>query len=275
MTANYALTLHPTPVFNSPDIASCLVELDKKGLMRSVETVLFPQTKVNLLEKVTLASSSVWRIETNEYLYGGSYYVDERFILRTNYVPPERQKKLPSMQAIIRKLREMKHCRYMWGGNWPEGIDLLPHFYPSKKEFFDLDPLVQDTWKLKGLDCSGLLYYHTNGWTPRNTSDLVKFGQPVPIKGMDPARIITRLQDLDIFVWDGHVVLVLDQEHCIESRYGKGLVTTKLVDRLSEIMKKRTPVNNWNDGENPRFVVRRWHPDNLSTQKLERSSSEE
>jgi hypothetical protein len=276
--ATYALTLHPTPVFNTPDIASCFgkpgsddLKLDASGLMKSVETILFPHAKVKLLEKITDAYSSIWKIETNEYRYNGSFYVDERFIQITNSVPPERQKELPSMQEILRKLRAMKHCRYMWGGNWPEGIDLLPQFYPSSKtEFFKLDPFVQDTWKIKGLDCSGLLYYLANGFPPRNTSGLVEYGEPVSIQGMQPARIVERLQDLDLIVWKGHVLIVEDQEWCIESRHPEGLIRSKLVNRLSEIMEKRRPVDKWTAPED--FVVRRWHPDNL-TEKVKRSPS--
>ena len=131
----------------------------------------------------------------------------------------------------------------MWGGNWPEGIDWLRQFYPSKKEFSDLDPRVQKIWGMEGVDCSGLPHYLTNGLTPRNTSALLKYGESVPIKGMTPDRIIDRLQDLDFIVWRGHVIWVENQEHCIESRYPEGLVRSELDDRLSEIMETRKPVD--------------------------------
>ncbi|HPE85225.1 MAG TPA: hypothetical protein PLO43_03500, partial [Chlamydiales bacterium] len=77
-----------------------------------------------------------------------------------------------------------------------------------------------------GVDCSGLLYEASYGLTPRNTSELISFGEE---------RSLENLQPLDLLVWKGHVVIVLDPYHTIESRLGKGVVITPLADRLSEI----------------------------------------
>jgi hypothetical protein len=264
----YALTQHPTPVFNTPHLAKCFggddgdtLTLDEQGLMRTVETILFPRSRIELLERIV--SSSIWRIRTDEYAYGGNYYVDERFIRFSDGLPPKRSPRPPSLPQIITELERMKGIRYIWGGNWPRGIDVMPHLYPSRTPLKELDPLIHDTWKLKGVDCSGLIYYVTRGWTARNTSALVDFGNPVSIEGLSIEKIISELQDLDLIVWEGHVVCVLNPHTSIESKPMEGVVTFNLLERLAQIMRERRPVNHWKGSEGFTFVVRRWHPDNL------------
>ncbi|MBS0604795.1 MAG: peptidoglycan endopeptidase [Verrucomicrobia bacterium] len=264
----YAIARSPTPVFNTPELASCFggadgssLLLDQQGLMRTVETVLFPDTKIKMLEQV--AKSSIWRIQTDEYAYQGNYYIDERFVSMTDQPPPPRKIQLPSMPEILKTMKRMEGTRYIWGGNWPQGIDLLPHLYPCKSALQEAAPHLQDTWRLKGVDCSGFLHYATNGWTPRNTSSLLKLGDPVSVEGMNADQIVDKLEDLDLIVWAGHVVCVLDGKSTIESRLPEGVVTLNSTERIMGIMKERKPVDNWASTEGPRFVVRRWHPDNL------------
>lgn len=255
----YALTKHPTPVFNTPELASCFgntLPLDEQNLLRAVETVLFPQTLVRILE--TTEGSPIWKIATDEYPYSGDFYIDRRFAQIIEGKPVSRNIILPSRSEIKQRMTRLVNARYIWGGNWPEGIDILPKLYPSKTEFSKLEPLVQDTWQLKGVDCSGLIHYATNGFTPRNTSALVRFGKPVEIEGKDAGGIVQRLQPLDLIVWAGHVVCVLDSGTTIESIAPKGVVKRETFERLSEVMKERQPVNNWDAITAPRFVVRRW-----------------
>jgi hypothetical protein len=93
------------------------------------------------------------------------------------------------------------------------------------------------------------------------------YGQGVAIAGKSSREISLQLQPLDLIVWNGHVVIVLDQQTAIESRLecGKagngGVVTTPLVQRIAEIMRTRHPVNEWPTGKKPNdfFVVRRWY----------------
>jgi hypothetical protein len=260
----YAVTEFPTPVFNTPDLSFCFggkdgntLFLDEKELMRSIETVLFPQSRVELLEHIT--HTPIWRIQTPEYPYPGSYYIDERFIWKIDSIPDHRISVMPKKQALVQQLKNMKHCRYVWGGNWPKGIELLTQLYPSRAPI--TNPLIQDTWSLKGLDCSGLPHYLTNGATPRNTSSLVTYGKAVEIEGKNLEEIIASLHSLDFIVWTGHVVWVIDQQWSIESKYPEGLVKFKLKDRLTEILQERKPLNEWQYGAY--FVVRRWHPETL------------
>jgi hypothetical protein len=264
----YAVTRLPTPVFNTPKIANCFggengntLSLDTEGLMKTVETVLFPHSKVKLLEQI--AQSSIWKIETDEYNYGGDYYIDGRFIQHSDGIPPNRTTELPSLPTIIAQLDALVGTRYIWGGNWPDGIDMLTEFYPSQKPWNALDALTQDTWKLKGVDCTGLIYFVSDGNTERNSSRLVDFGHPVSINGLSLNDILSKLQDLDLIVWEGHTVCVLNQKTSIESQPLRGVVKEDLSQRLSQIMATRKPVDNWSASEGSRFVVRRWHRDNL------------
>jgi hypothetical protein len=266
----YAITRYPTPVFNTPDLTACFggadrdtLLLDEQGLMRTVETVLFPNTRVQLLEQVAL--STIWKIKTNEYAHEGNLYIDNRFLTVRDNAPHERQVKLPPIADILKTMSQLENTRYIWGGNYPEGISQLPEFYPSKTNLSTLDPLIQDTWRLKGLDCSGLLYYATNGFTPRNTSALVKFGNSVNIEGKNAASILEQLQNLDLIVWKGHVVCVYDKNTTIESRLPKGVLKTNSFERLTEIMKERKPVNAWDSTLEPHFVIQRWYRVRLQT----------
>jgi hypothetical protein len=265
---SFATTLFPTPVFNTPEIASCFggetgdtLLLDDQGMMRSVETILFTGTLIKLLEK--MKQPHIWRIETKEYPYNIEQFIDERFITRVDSLPSERTIKLPSAALILKTLQDLEKTRYIWGGNWPHGIDLLPNIYPSKSCLHKLDPLVNDTWSLRGVDCSGLLHYATNGLTPRNTSALVNFGKPVDIEGDSLPSILEKLQPLDLIVWRGHVVCAINKDATIESKQPEGVIQFSAHDRLSEIMNERRPANCYNSSEGPTFVVRRWHPDYL------------
>jgi hypothetical protein len=120
---------------------------------------------------------------------------------------------------------------------------------------------------LRGVDCSGLLYEAAGGFTPRNTSALVRFGKPVPVAGLTAAELARRLEPLDLIAWNGHVLIVLDRERLIESRpdctgRAGGVRVRPLSVALEEIMKTRKPLDDMGDekaGEGKGFVVRRWY----------------
>jgi hypothetical protein len=78
------------------------------------------------------------------------------------------------------------------------------------------------------------------------------------------------LKPLDLIVWDGHVVIVLDETQTIESRMDHepenpglqgGVRRRGLKDRLQEILAERRPVNEAGDCEKGEecFVIRRWY----------------
>jgi hypothetical protein len=263
-----AITNAPTPVFNTPDPKRYFggndgntLLLDNQKLMRCVETVLFPNTRVTVIECVD--QSTLWKIKTPAYPYEGEFYIDSRFINLTDTTLGTRKAEIPSIPQLRSRLDNLVNSRYIWGGSWPEGVPQLAKLFPSRSPFDQLDQDTQELWTLKGVDCSGLLNFVTNGATPRNTSKLVDFGRPIEVEGLQPEQIAEKLEDTDLIVWSGHVITVFSDSETIESINPQGVVKRSTVERLSDIMRERIPVNTWNATDKPHFVVRRWHPDNL------------
>ena len=263
--ASFAIARIPTPVFNTPLVSSYLggedgstVALDSQQLMRCTETVLLPHTKIKCVRKVP--PSWLWQIETEEYPYPGEYFAHENCLLRQLEEPPKRVIHLPSPSSMLKMAKCLTGARYIWGGNWPLGIPMLTELFPPSTPFQRLPLLTQDTWQLKGVDCSGLLYFLSDGYTPRNTSTLLHFGKPVKIKQMDLNEILEKLLPLDLIVFKGHVILVLDSQTSIESKALHGVIQTPLGERISELLQTKTPIDDSQLCTETNFVVRRWHP---------------
>jgi cell wall-associated NlpC family hydrolase len=183
----------------------------------------------------------------------------------TSTPPSPRQAALPSKEEIIRRLRNSVGVAYVWGGNVRLGIPELADLYPVI-ENKHASYTGKKSFPLAGLDCSGLLYEASGGWTPRNTSELVTYGKSVAIEGLDAWEIERRLRPLDLIVWPGHVLIALDQGEVIESRLHcdgqkSGVIISLLPKRLSEILRNRKPVNTIEAKRKTTektFVVRRW-----------------
>jgi cell wall-associated NlpC family hydrolase len=188
--------------------------------------------------------------------------VDCRFLEFHESTPPQRPRRLPERAVIISALQESVGSSYVWGGNILEGVPELAEWW-----YGDLTGHDRQRITLAGLDCSGLLYRASGGWTPRNSSQLLTYGRPLAVAHATTEQIASTLQPLDLIVWDGHVVIVLDRERTIESilecsRPGKGgVVIRPLIQRLKELMRSRTPLDRWpQDGKkHTSFVVRRWY----------------
>ncbi len=269
----YAITQYPTPVLNTPDFKTCFggesgddLPLDEQNLMRTVEVILFPGTKVELLQRV--ANSHIWKITTNEYKSTQDIYIDDRFVKTDCESFPEREIKLPSIPEIVKRMSELVGTPYIWGGNCSGGVELLPTLYPSKTNMSELSLLIQNTWCCRGVDCTGFVFEITNGFSPRNSAEWLDFGDPIEIENKNARGILKELQTLDAIVWKGHLIIVLDSETLIESIppnkiiQSSGVVKFNALQRLEYIMKERVPVNTPNSTDKPHFVVRRWHPHN-------------
>ena len=234
----YAVAKIPTPIFNTPEIPFEKLPLkkDTQGRLMEMETIAFPGTKFKCLKAV---SENIFEVETAEYPSSTPLYVDKRFLSITPDAP-ERVKKLPSIDEILSWIEARVGLRYFWGGNWDTGIPELLEFYPALK---NASPADTDDAICRGLDCSGILYQATNGYTPRNTSDLVHFGVEVPLEQIKP---------LDLLVWKGHVILVRSPTTLIESRIGPGVVISPFEQRYSEIQELLQK-------QNKTLHIRRWH----------------
>jgi len=264
----YAITIKAAPVLNTPFFDQVFsgntLPLDDQGLLRSVETVLFPGTKLEILE---ICSSHIARVRIpQDYPYGDRLYIDCRFLKDAHPDLPERTLAMPASEKVLERLKNLAGMRYIWGGT-ALSVPEIPLLYPPSKPIDKLSPIIRDTWQLTGADCSGLLHFTTNGATPRNTSQLVHFGKPVSIANTTSDAMIKILQPLDAIVWKGHIVFILNSAQIIESRAGYGVVITSIDQRLKEIMQERKPMDEWNDMENSKsgFVVRRWHPESIDS----------
>lgn len=276
-SAHHAVAVLPTPVLNTPEFPAVFgggegktLHLDGDGLIREVEFIALPATPFTIEKVFTRGTATIYQVTTGDYPYAspGGYYVDSRFVEIWKDRPPDRQKELPPHNDILARLIAAEGSPYLWGGNCPEGIPQMISFYPPRTP---LAPDERDRWMLKGLDCSGLLYQATDGWTPRNTSSLITFGQAVPIAHLTAPQIIQAVEPLDIIVWQGHVVIILDRDRAIESRldYDEnqagnqgGVRIRKLEAVLDELLRERMPVNSYDDkraSEEKRFVIRRWY----------------
>ncbi len=252
-----------TPILNTENFQSIFggkdgasVSIDNQGFIRALESIAFPKTKFKMLKK---HPSHVLEVTTKDYPYPGPFFVDSRFLLEVADNHPERILELPSSYCVLQTLDSLLGHRYFWGGNCL-GIAEILSLYPPKKQVVDTTTL---NWQLKGFDCSGLMYYASSGFTPRNTSSWVNFGNPVSIERKKVEEIIGFLKPLDAIVWKGHIIFVQDKEYVIESRAGKGVIKTKTQERLQNLIniEGKTPKNNWEEGLEPQFLIRRWHPE--------------
>ena len=263
LAPKYAVAVLNTPVLNTSDFESVFggsngtsVKLDSKGLIREMEFIAFPNTVFEIIEIIPRGNYNIFRITTSDYPYTSSdLFIDSRFVQTSDTLPEQRKHSIPDKTDILNKLNSLDGYGYMWGGNYGDGIEKLLEFYQPEA---DLDNYTKDLWCLKGVDCSVLIYQATNGSTPRNTSSLINFGTGLDIAGKSASEISAMLQPLDLIVWNGHVIIVFDENTVIESTGDAGVHKSDLLSRIKSIIKEKTPVNDWGSTSGKRFVVRRW-----------------
>lgn len=231
----FAIVNKACPLLNTEKFAEVFTHplpLNSKGFLSAVEMIALPRTPLRVLEQ---KSAHVFQVAFETYPEQ-TLFADHRFLQEVEQ--PFVAKKIPPRKTeLFLRLKNMIGLPYIWGGNWHRGVPDLLEFYPPPCALSCMD---QKKWALQGVDCSGLLYEVTRGYTPRNTSQLVRFGKPVAMESIQP---------LDLIVWVGHVVIVLDKETTIESSWSRGgVVISDLKTRLSEIIKERETS----------FSVRRW-----------------
>lgn len=271
--ARHAHAVLPTPVLNTADFAGVFggqaggsLRQDACHQVRELEFIALPGTPFRIEETIRQGPQIIYRISTPDYPYPTQrgYFVDSRFVKASKTPPPARPRTLPTREQVIERLLAAQGSPYVWGSNLQDGIPQLLTWYPPART---LPSRQRQQWQLRGLDCSGLLYTATNGFTPRNTSALLHYGRAVPIQGLDAAEIRQKVEALDLIVWAGHVMIILDRERLIESRldcHGKlgGVRVRPLLEALHELLQKRRPLDEYAEGTSgrqPGFVIRRWH----------------
>lgn len=246
----FAVARQPVPVFNQPQAAipGAPQKKDRCGQVRELEFIALPGTVFRL---VTTAAQTgrVLQVTTDDYQppAGVSLYVDAALLEQQQTRPASRKPLLPQQESLQKMLRSTDGLPYIWGGNQREGVR------------------SGEQRRFAGLDCSGLLYEVTDGYTPRNTDQLVQFGTAVEVEGLAAEKLAERLRPLDLIVWKGHVIIVLDQKSSIESVMNcgekkNGVVITPLKKRLAQLLQQRSPANAWpaDTKKAALFVVRRW-----------------
>jgi cell wall-associated NlpC family hydrolase len=213
-----------------------------------LEFIALPGTVFRTVAPAT-GTTGVLQVTTDDYQApaGTSLYVDGTLLEPHQTAAVPRKALLPSRESLQTMLRSAVGLPYIWGGNLREGVQ------SGKQRQF------------AGLDCSGLLYEATDGYTPRNTEQLVQFGSSVAIEGLGVEKLAKQLRPLDLIVWKGHVIIVMDHKTTIESVMNcgekkNGVMLTPLKVRLEQLMQQRKPVNCWpaDTKKAALFVVRRW-----------------
>lgn len=254
-----------TPVLNTPDFRSVFggadgksVKTDNKMLIREMEFIALPGTVFRIEARHKKNGHDILRVTTNEYPYKDKeLYIDSRFVTRTALRPAGRKITLSAVKDILAELSAMEGAPYMWGGNVRGGIKEMTAFY---KPAGRIDKTTLRLWRLEGVDCSGLIYQASDGYTPRNTSSLVDFGRKVNIRDLSPVEIAERTRPLDLIVWPGHVIIVIDGETVIESSASGGVKKSSLVEKLEQLMSERKASDSSPPEGGKFFVIRRWHP---------------
>ncbi len=161
----------------------------------------------------------------------------------------------------IRKVFERclsENVPYCWGSNQFETVPLPGVIFKSADG-------STKPYELRGFDCSGLLYYISDGTLPHATGALKNFGKllftveaarRLEVSNEDLKRVVADLKDTDFIAIRGHVIVA----------YNKGLIEFrskdlgccftpegKAVQRITELIEAAKKKNSdvW-------FV--RWHP---------------
>jgi len=257
MAYKFLKVTNPTPILNTKDFQEVFggknkdtLKADAKGHIRALEFIALEYMIFEIVEKTDFPY--IYKIKCDFYK-NTELYIDSRF---TTFIKDKKDislKYLLDKEKILNKLLSYLGDQYLWGGNFSKGIKNLLKYYPAAKS---LQQKEKDKWILKGADCSGILFEATNGYTPRNTSELLHFKEPVLIKTLKPDQIARDVKPLDIIVFKGHIIIVLDSNNTIESRENFGVIKTSLIERLREIHKTKKAANFYKN-END-YVIRRW-----------------
>lgn len=236
------------PLFHDKNILTHFYDktlpLDDQGLYRPLEMMLFPG---EITEKLDHEGDQVIKVKLEN---GESFYTFSELALIHQNV----QKYPLTENNIMENLLKFNGSPYVWGSNWMLSKDemrqLEEHLVHHPSSFAGNLKTI-----FSGVDCSGLLYAACLGQVPRNTSQLVHFGEFVDIDNCSNEQICNKIRPLDLLVWKGHVLIFLDENTLIESRKDFGCVIVDSKNRLDEIRQTRKPSSCLSEQS---FFIKRW-----------------
>ena len=252
------------PLFeNNKEIRS--FERGEKGCnCDDLDTVLLPGSVIDVLEYKENGMAKIKCEMTGKVKHEGFVYTSsiKDFCKKFEKEGVKRERSpmsLGEIRAVFERcLRE--NVPYCWGGNQFETISL-------PKVIFEPADKNTKPYELRGFDCSGILYYISDGTLPHATGALKNFGTPLSTieakkhgeMKEDWEKVVASLRDTDFIAIKGHVIISYDGGF-IEFRskdLGCQFTETKdAVRRVKELIKAAKDKNSdvW-------FV--RWHPENL------------
>ena len=242
----------PCPILNTSDFSFAFggktgreIPLNERMHPYCFEFVALQGMLFKMEEALPKKESLIYRVSCPFYS-GKDLFLDSRFVGPAKSPHP---REIPPASLILQRMKDRLGIPYVWGGNWSQGIPEMLLYYPAPAT---IDDRTYALWTLSGVDCSGLLFEAADGTTPRNTSELLQFGSVVPI-GAD-------LQPLDMILFPGHVLFVLDSTTIIESKFPFGVICRNLSIRLWELDRERRRVNEWTADLPPQkhYIVRRF-----------------
>lgn len=225
----------PSPVLNTPnfgrvfDRTSGKVLTDEKGHIRALEWIALEGELFYVQKQM---SEFIFEVFHKDYPVL-PIYIDIRFFRKG--IKRKSVEKVIDPEKTIEKMLALQGSKYLWGGNWSSGTNEMIYLYLNSSTSSISD---RDLWQLKGVDCSGLLYETTNGKTPRNTSQLIHFGVEIANQDHSLRYLQKNLKPLDMIIYPGHVIFLIDKNHCIESCESKGVVKTDLQEVIDLLKQK-------------------------------------
>lgn len=283
----FALSKSEAPVLNTHDWDSIFggapgneLKYDRYGEIDELVFVAPPKTLFNLkrqIRKVTRQGDETIYYKVTTPIYNGSepLWVDGRFLDVTD-VKPAFQVEPASAAKTLTNLRSFEGQRYTWRGSSATGVPELLLYYPPSEP---ISERMQDDWALKGFNSMGLLFRASNGSTPLDVNQLVRFGRPVyenfdDLKGEEDDSVIDKkaralmgiLKPLDVIQFGERVMIVLDRDQVMEAKYeskyaGKAVVSN-LVDTAYGLLTKgefmEDPLQELTNRTKKKFFIRRY-----------------
>lgn len=201
------------PLFEDDKVERSFERGEKGCNCEGLDTVLLPGSVIEVLEYKENGMAEVTCEMTEKVKHKGFVckYSVENFCKKFEKGDAKQERSpmsLDKIRAVFERcLRE--NVPYCWGGNQFETIPLPRVTFTSKNE--------GEQYECRGFDCSGLLYYISDGTLPHATGALKNFGtllftikagqiwHETFIKEVD--QVVAKLKDTDFIVIKGHVIV--------------------------------------------------------------------